>query len=307
MATENELSWLAGLIDAEGSLGLRRIKSRKSQVFSQVFLGMVDRRAIEKAKLLAQDLYGAPLATHERMPSKIGSRTLYSFNMVAKRSLFCFLGKIIPYLRFKRAEAVLQYDFLSRASAGRYVATDHDRWLCEMSERIKQGDTLAKHEALLRVRDDFPHCGSSAAWLAGYTDGDGSISVATGTKSVLVSYWARDREELEFARRVAGDVSGTTMPALAPARSALSTHPQWRLDVRGVSEGTALLLTLLPHLYVKQAQATLALLLRRTSNAETRASAVALIHGLNKGSVEHDDANRFLARLTAFDTHPSPK
>lgn len=299
VVNEDDVAWLAGLIDAEGSLGLRRVKTRKSQIFCQAFVGMVDRRAVERAKRIAEGLYGAPLAMHERKPKGLSRRPFFSFNMVAKKELFVFLRTMVPYLRAKRVEGLLQYDFLSRAAQRRHVGTEHDAWLCEMSEQIKRGCEAAPVQARERVRDDLGKAGSDLAWLAGYTDGDGSISAAVGAKAVFVTYGARKKTEIEAVRMMVSSIVDAELPSLREQRNPLSKHAQWTLYLRDTAVVVSLLKLLRPHLYSKQAQADLALLVRSTDDLDVRNKAIALIQDLNQGRLGHDDVQSFLASHSA--------
>jgi hypothetical protein len=204
MPTDDELSWFAGVLDAEGSFGLRRHTTRKSQVMANAFFGMADSKTVEHAKKIAESFYG-PLVTHTRPPAKKSTRTFFCFNMTRKKELAVFLRAMIPFLRVKRLEALAQYDFLARAAKGRHIGTEHDAWLCDISQRLKKADLSAKQELLGRVRDDFEVSANDIAWLAGYTDGDGSISASQGRRAPFLTYGSMNRSELEdVARRIEG-------------------------------------------------------------------------------------------------------
>jgi|JI9StandDraft_1071089.scaffolds.fasta_scaffold39447_2 hypothetical protein len=295
MPTNDDLSWFAGVLDAEGSFGLRRHTVRKSQVTANAFFGMADRRTVERAKQIAESFYG-PLVTHERPPTKKSTRTFFCFNMTRKKELYSFLRAMIPFLRVKRLEALAQYDFLARASKARHIGTEHDFWLCEISRRLKNADRSAHEELLTRVRDDFETRTVDRLWLAGYTDGDGSISMPSGTKTICLSYGSMNLFELEcVAERVRILLGGEhKLPQIAEMKSLLSTRPQWRFDVRELSAVTSLLLVIQDNLFTKRSQAQLALFARATNDATKRERAIDLIQGLNHGSVGEDIAQDFL-------------
>lgn len=293
MPTNDDLSWFAGVLDAEGSFGLRRHTVRKSQVTANAFFGMADRRTVERAKQIAESFYG-PLVTHERPPTKKSTRTFFCFNMTRKKDLCSFLRAMIPFLRVKRLEVLAQYDFLARASKARHIGTEHDFWLCEISRRLKNADRSAHEELLTRVRDDFDIGTDHRSWLAGYTDGDGSISMAHGTRGALISFDSANQHELNLVRDLIISSTGLTVPSLVPYTSRLSERTQWKVTLTSPEKVTKLLSWLEPSLFTKRSQAQLALFARATNDATKRERAIDLIQGLNHGSVGEDIAQDFL-------------
>ncbi len=259
------------------------------------FFGMADKRTVELAKRIAEELYGEALTTHVRPPTKKSRRAFFSFNMVAKTGLYEFVRRMIPYLRIKRTEALLQYEFLSRAAKKRHIGTEHDFWLCEMSRRLKAADPTAPGDVLARVRDDFPESGSELAWLAGYTDGDGCISLARGTKTVQMSYDAMNRVELEnVSARISRLLGGISLPSLKEYKSVLSENSQWKLSLHTVTTTADLLNLLCPYLITKRVQAELALFVRATTDLLLREEAISLVQDLNHARVPLENGERFL-------------
>jgi hypothetical protein len=302
---ETEKAWLGGLFDAEGSFGLRRHPGRKSQVICSAFLGMSDEPTMSYAKQLCEQMYGAPLTLHVRAPRKLSKKPLYSFNAVSKVRLLGFLRALIPYLRFKRTEAILQYDFLSRAAKGRHISTEHDLWLCEMSRRLKREDDAELHRCILeRVRDDLDRRlgddDTEAAWLAGYTDGDGCVGATSERRGqyhyAQLVYGSARRSEIEFVRELASQlcVAGSSLPQVSSTTRGLSKKLQWRILFRGkAAEG--ILAAVRPHLFTKQLQAELALLiLESPGDTELRARCCEMIQALNSGTTSAEDADQFV-------------
>jgi len=293
MPTDDDLSWFAGILDAEGSFGLRRHTVRKTQVTANAFFGMADHRTVERAKRIAESFYG-PLVTHERSPTKKSTRTFFCFNMTRKKELFSFLRAMISFLRVKRLEALAQYDFLARASKGRHIGTEHDFWLCEISRRLKDADRSAPEELLARVRDDFAVATNDRHWLGGYTDGDGSVSMAHGTKGALINFDSANRYELSLVRDLIVSSVGLAMPPLTPYTSRLSERTQWKVTLTSPEKVTKLLSWLEPSLFTKRSQAQLALFARATDDVAKRERAIGLIQALNHGSVDEGVAQDFL-------------
>lgn len=293
MVTNDDLSWFAGVLDAEGSFGLRRHTARKSQVMANAFFGMADLRTVERAKQIAESFYG-PLKMHERQPSKKSKRLFFCFNMTRKKELFLFLRAVIPFLRVKRLEALAQYDFLARASKGRHIGTEHDAWLCQISRRLKNADRSAQEDLLARVRDDFAAMSDDRRWLAGYADGDGSVSMARGTRSVFVSFDSANKYELDLVRDLITKSTNTKLPPVVPYESELSDRTQWKLALTSPDQAVALLSWLEPVMVTKRSQAQLALFARKTGDAAERERAIDLIQGLNHGTVSEEVAQSFL-------------
>lgn len=293
MPTDDDLSWFAGVLDAEGSFGLRRHTVRKSQVTANAFFGMADRRTVERAKQIAESFYG-PLVTHERPPTKKSTRTFFCFNMTRKKELFSFLRAMIPFLRVKRLEALAQYDFLARASKSRHIGTEHDFWLCDISRRLKNADRPASEELLARVRDDFDTRSDNRRWLAGYTDGDGSVSMAHGTRGALISFDSANQYELNLVRDLIVSSVELALPPLVSYTSRLSERMQWKFMLTSPEQVVKLLSWLEPALFTKRSQAQLALFARATNDVAKRERAIDLIQSLNHGAVGDDVAQDFL-------------
>lgn len=163
-----------------------------------------------------------------------------------------------------------------------------------MSRQLKDLVPGASERVLERVRDDLPVRDGGLSWLAGYTDGDGSISMATGAKTILVTYGAYRRDEIDRVRRYIGTLLRTPMPAVKEVKSELSELPQWRLDLRESAIVERLLGLLRPRLVAKRLQADLALLARDTTDGVVSSRAVELIQLLNHGRVGRDVACEFL-------------
>lgn len=72
---------------------------------------MADRETVECAKAIAEKHYGKPLTLHRRVPKGRMKQPFFEFNMVAKKPLYAFLRSVLPWLRVKRTEALLSYDF----------------------------------------------------------------------------------------------------------------------------------------------------------------------------------------------------
>lgn len=277
---EDKLAWLAGLLDAEGCFGLRMHPKRKAQVLAHFAMGLVDEAGLSVARELVEGIIGRKLATNRRaVASKISKRPFFAFQVVAKQDVQKLVEAVLPYLRGKTLEAQLMLDVLSRAARGRYIATEYDRALASLSQRIKKGDEEARREAetvlLARAPVTMPVTkGSDAAWLAGFVDGDGSLSLVSQrgrrcmwpSVSIVSANMAEVAAARELSRRVAG---AEDVPKIrCDRRQTLSDRPMWLFHMVAKADCQALLTALHPHLVVKKMEAALLLDYLRRANAE---------------------------------------
>lgn len=262
---------------------------------------MTDLRSVLEAKQISETAYGSALMVHRRAPKGRSKREFFSFNMTKKSGALSFLRDLIPFMRFKRPQALAQYDFLCRAAKGRHVGTGHDAWLCDMSRRMKDDDRSAYDEFARRVRDDLPVSVEPAAWLAGYLDGDGSVSSSLGTKSASVSFCSANRGELDVVSEDIKSLIGVDLSDPHAYRSKLSKRQQWILTISSPAQVTALLAAIEPFMITKRLQARLLIWMRSSRTQESRDQAIHLIHQLNHGVPVEADAHRLLDSSTVVE------
>jgi hypothetical protein len=257
MFNSDDMAWFAGLLDAEGCFGLRRHTKRPTQVLASTHCGLVDKSAVEHAKAIAEQLYGKRLTLHRRLVSSdIGTRPFWFFQMSTKKPLHGFVQQILPYLRVKRGEALLQCAFLDRAAARRHIGDNADFALCALSQKMKHEGGVTEIEVTSLVADRFAHAGNQLAWLGGYTDGDGSISTCDGTS--YLSYSCVNRQELSRANDLIAAV--TERPALPISvlrnKEKPESRDQYRVQVQDQTRLSRLLPAIRPYLRVKDLQAS---------------------------------------------------
>jgi hypothetical protein len=109
---EAELAYIAGLVDGEGYIGIRKASWRKYHHLKLlVQITNSDREVIEWINSLARVLVGAGYI--EVFKGRKGRRDRYTFKLEGMKSIKQFLQMILPYLRIKKKQAELVLRFIS--------------------------------------------------------------------------------------------------------------------------------------------------------------------------------------------------
>lgn len=255
MIPEVDISWVAGVIDAEGSFGLRRHPTRPTQVLATAECGLVHASALAEVKDIVAELSGASFKVYTRR--LVGRKDFYCFKLVSKKSVFQFTEALLPFVRVKRHEARLQHAFLKRAVISRHVSDEYDFALCDLSYRLKHTASDCSYAVDALASEDFELRGNDAAWLAGYTDGDGCVSMCNN--DVLVVYPSTNGREIEKLASLIAKMTQlpSIRPYVVPPRSA-GARPLYRLNVTQ-ERARRLLPQLVPHLRIKKLQAQAAI------------------------------------------------
>lgn len=107
-------AYLAGIIDGEGSITIRKVTSKKTLALTKrkspwyhpaVSLGMM----WEGIPALLYDTFGGSCYT-ERAPSH---RTLYRWALMGNKQIVPVLKALLPYLRVKQEQALMLLEFLA--------------------------------------------------------------------------------------------------------------------------------------------------------------------------------------------------
>lgn len=101
--TKEELAYIAGLVDGEGSIGIYEYKSKYKNYGLNLVINMCDIEAIA----LVKEIYGGHLMT---IPPKGNNRLQYRLKLGRKETYVCLM-EILPYLRVKKKQAEIALKF----------------------------------------------------------------------------------------------------------------------------------------------------------------------------------------------------
>ena|ERR1041384_1710535 len=109
--SEEELAYLAGLIDGEGCISINRLRRNGEWkvVGAYVKIGMTDRLGVQ----LAQDVFGGGMTCKKRTGNMACYKPMWTWTVCGLRAAYV-IDCILPYLRVKlpQARLLLQYQKL---------------------------------------------------------------------------------------------------------------------------------------------------------------------------------------------------
>lgn len=170
---EADLAWLAGIVDAEGSIDLSRKRCKRGKYTVTV--------RIARMRIKTCDMVVVPriAAWFNVMVSKHAPiNTLHSESStvtIAGRRLREFLPIIIPHLYIKQPQAKIALDALNikAGKATPYSLAESIAW-DELYNKMRELNSDGRQAPIDNQPRDHQF---SWAWLAGLVDGDGSITV----------------------------------------------------------------------------------------------------------------------------------
>jgi len=107
---KTDLAYFAGLFDGEGSICITRHKPKRGiseQHTLLCLLSMTNREAVSAFR----DCFGGGMTVHERSNGK--RKLMWGWVMSSNKARI-FLESILPFLRIKKAEAVIAIEFQTR-------------------------------------------------------------------------------------------------------------------------------------------------------------------------------------------------
>lgn len=107
-ATETELAYIAGLIDGEGSIDIHFNKPSKSSPNGQYFVRVTIHITNLPVLEWLRTQFGGSI--YKRKESKTNWKQGYDWKLVAGNAIQ-LLRKIEPYMKIKKAEALVAIDF----------------------------------------------------------------------------------------------------------------------------------------------------------------------------------------------------
>jgi len=125
MSKETDLAWVAGFIDGEACITIRKYKGQKAVNFTHqldIHLSNTSREALEKV----QSVLGVGVIHSIPQRAKLGFKETWQFVIVANQAEAA-LRQVLPYLIAKRREADIALEFakLPRESYGRDGVPEH--------------------------------------------------------------------------------------------------------------------------------------------------------------------------------------
>lgn len=102
---ENEIAWIAGLLEGEGYFGIDKRSSKRYQHSTSppapfIKISMVDQDIIERlSKLLDKDYFIPKRKT-------VSNKTVYTLHIGEKEKVLFVLQKILPYMGVRRSERI---------------------------------------------------------------------------------------------------------------------------------------------------------------------------------------------------------
>lgn len=205
MLSESLVKYLAGLLDADGSMSFA-FRRQRDQHEADLFYTSLK---LNLASSAAVDQHGFVLSlpdlTGMGTVSKFGATNQFHTWTVTKRAHFEMLvPRLLKHMVIKAKHWQWQFDVL-REARGKLVTP-------ERCEELRQA---SKHSRITRVGPLKPKNHPSWAWLAGYLDGDGSYKLKRYTGSDNYSRWhvsvtavahANDAAVLHFLKSTLGGI-----------------------------------------------------------------------------------------------------
>jgi len=109
--SQNDLAWLAGLIDADGCVYANTRGKNGKGICYRIEVGTDDARPMREVKRIVTEITGAK----HRFYNKQSNPTFIYFSVFRKGDLKKLIPAILPFLRFKKTQAELLSTIVSRS------------------------------------------------------------------------------------------------------------------------------------------------------------------------------------------------
>lgn len=176
---ETDLQWLAGIVDSEGSIDLRYANAKRDGYQVQT---RVARMRIKTCDLVIVPRVANWVGTNtSTKPQKNTNHTSYTTTTICGGRLRALLPMLIPHLYTKQPQASLVLEALNikAGQATIYSASEAERWdnLYHQVATFNKDGVFAEPDTCARShRFSWP-------WLAGFVDGDGTITASKFTRN----------------------------------------------------------------------------------------------------------------------------
>lgn len=246
---ESTRSYAAGVVDAEGCLAVCKSNDPRGPIYSARVV--VSNRSKELIDFFVQNFGG--YITVDR-PKKAEHNINYLWHLSSSQHTERFLSQIYPYLRGKKSQADILFEYLAM---GRENNPAKREVLYQKSKELKNE---------VRVTTETPTSSKlDSAYLAGFFDGEGHVSIIT-----FVGHGHR-----QYASRA--NVTNTDLPVLELYQEifggSIRKHSKprkqtYRWELRRNEDRIKFLLACLPYLIVKAQEANIVLEFLRMGNTE---------------------------------------
>lgn len=175
MATDNDIAWLAGIIDGEGCFSVKRPIRRKSGVRAgyktsyQVWLVLCNtsKAMVERASSILTDAGIAHQPIRKVWKGRKATRWQYWLHVAKKADVLRATELLLPHLTAKKLEAEVVCWFLRRACRSRvYRTTPLDRAMLDAMSVIKRNSGEAPAEICEMLREVIPSQAISGTGVA---------------------------------------------------------------------------------------------------------------------------------------------
>lgn len=242
---EIDLAWLGAILDGEGSVKInKRIRiTRKAPNYIALFrISMTDKKTIDRIYSIAKiGFFPKPRLPNPKLKAR---KTLYIWNSVGRQALN-LLTELEPFsiTKYEHIKLVQELYNISyeRKKRGSPVpvetSIERERLFRRVKEINKQGSTLIP----------LPKLGSTqASWLAGLTDGEGSIIISK-TKPNLKQKSKASTYSLQVKISMTHKPTMDFLETIAPSTQKLSPRnnkANWKVAHRWALKGKAALIFL---------------------------------------------------------------
>ena len=114
--TEEELAYIAGLVDGEGSFHLHKHKRNTGLITYDVSFYISNTKK-ELIDWLNKKIEGSRIQETKKNKEYLNRNICYLFHLTKQKNLLEFLPKIIPYLIIKRNQANIIFEFIKIRSS----------------------------------------------------------------------------------------------------------------------------------------------------------------------------------------------
>lgn len=246
---ETTRAYAAGVVDAEGCLAVCKSNDPRGPIYSARIV--VSNRSKELIDFFV-DKFGGYITVDR--PKKSEHNVNYLWHLSSSQHTERFLSQIYPYLRGKKAQADVLFEYLAMGRENNPPKR----------ERLYQRSKELKNE--VRVTTETPTSSKiDTAYLAGFFDGEGHVSI--------ISFVGHGHKQ--HAARL--NVTNTDLPALEFYQSiyggSIRKHSKprkqtYRWELRRNEDRVKFILACLPYLIVKKEEANIVLEFLRIGTAE---------------------------------------
>jgi hypothetical protein len=139
-ANREDVAWLAGAFDGEGTVGIRRWvdpKGNHTTVMSiKAYISNCNVEFMEKFQRIAMDICHKKFSIVNH--SFTGGKRCFSLTVGDQRSVRLVCGAMMPYLTVKRAQAELAIAFCESRKQNRHRGTSYSEWELGAVEEMRR-------------------------------------------------------------------------------------------------------------------------------------------------------------------------